>query len=283
LHSLEGINLNWMLMGSRDANWTTSEAEFSARWESLRASREDHALGVELPEQLGAMFLGDSKTLREWTAGIAPLQDGFPKRLVDDPPSKQDYDALREWMRPEEARRQFRESAFIDKAWPAGLRDRTDRFFEMDGIVQKVFLQQYGSPSTVKATIPTVDSLLAVPGLEMLPAWLLGAHGDYLAVIDRNPDLRDRVVSLHMRGRRAIGRRRFAEASRLFRRLPVPTPESLFLDAYASAMAGDEASAASILRQNQARYPDLPWAWLTERFGLESVGAIDEAGVASDR
>jgi spermidine synthase len=279
----KGINLNWMLMGSRDADWTTSEAEFSARWESLRASREGHALGVELPEQLGAMFLGDSKTLREWTAGIAPLQDGFPKRLVDDPPSKQDYDALREWMRPEEARRQFRESAFIDKAWPAGLRDRTDRFFEMDGIVQKVFLQQYGSPSTVKATIPTVDSLLAVPGLEMLPAWLLGAHGDYLAVIDRNPDLRDRVVSLHMRGRRAIGRRRFAEASRLFRRLPVPTPESLFLDAYASAMAGDEASAASILRQNQARYPDLPWAWLTERFGLESVGAIDEAGVASDR
>ena len=48
-------------------------------------------------------------------------------------------------------------------------------------------------------------------------------------------------------------------------------------------MAGDEASAASILAQNQAGYPDLPWAWLAERFGLETVVAIDEGGVASDR
>jgi spermidine synthase len=267
----KGIDLNWMLMGSRNAKWATSEAEFRVRWESLRASREDHALGVEVPEQLGAMFLGDSQTLQEWTSGIAPLQDGYPKRLVDDPPSTLDYDALREWMRPEEARRQFRESAFISKAWPAGLRARTDRFFEYDGIVQKVFLQQYGSPPTVNETIRIIDSLLAVPGLEMLPAWLLGAHGDYLAVIDRNPDLNDRAISLHMRGRRAIGRRRFEEASRLFRSLEAPTAESLFLDAYASAMAGDEASAAAILARNEALYPDMPWAWLAERFEMAGL------------
>ncbi len=279
----KGINLNWMLMGSRNAKWATSETEFLRRWERLRASREDHALGVELPEQLGAMFLGDSQTLRQWTAGVAPLRDGYPKRLVDDPPGKHDYDALREWMRPDVARERFRESAFISNAWPGRLRARTDRYFEYDGIVNKVFLQKYGSPPTVTKTIQTVDSLLAVPGLEMLPTWLLGAHGDYLDVIDRHPALADRAISLHMRGRRAIGRRRFEDASGLFRRLASPTAESLFLDAYATAMAGDAGRAAAIWTENETLYPDQPWSWLAKRFALQTPGRNVDGGKSSGR
>lgn len=279
----KGINLNWMLMGSRNANWATSEAEFLTRWESLRASREDHALGVELPEQLGAMFLGDAQTLQQWTLGVAPLRDGYPKRLVDDPPSKYDYDALREWMRPDEARQRFRESTFITEAWPVQLRDRTDGYFRYEGIVDKVFLQQYGSPPTVKKTIQTLDALLAVPGLEMLPTWLLGVHGDYLAAIDRNPALSDQAISLHMRGRHAIGRRRFHDASRLFRRLASPTAESLFLDAYATAMAGEAERAAAILTENRTIYPGVPWTWLAKRFGLDTTERIDGSGEASGR
>jgi predicted membrane-bound spermidine synthase len=271
----KAINLNWMLMGSRDANWATSEFDFLERWETLRASREDHALGVELPEQLGAMFLGDSESLRAWTVGVPPLQDGYPKRLVDDPPSKQDYDALREWMRPEDARARFRESAFISAAWPRPLRDRMDAFFEYEGIINKVFLRHFGNRPTVDQTIQTIDSVMAVPGLEMLPTWLLGAHGDYLRVIDRNPKLLDRPISLHMRGRRAIGLRRFDEASQLFRRLASPTAESLFLDAYATAMGGDLPRAADIVARNQSLHPDVPWSWLVERFGLEETARIE--------
>jgi spermidine synthase len=276
----KGINLNWMLMGSRDAKWATSEDEFLARWESLRASREDRALGVELPEQLGAMFLGDAQTLEQWTSGVAPLRDGYPKRLVDDPPSKLDYDALREWMRPDEARQRFRESAFITENWPGPLRDRTDGYFRYEDVINKVFLQQYGSPPNVNESIRTVDALLAVPGLEMLPTWLLGAHGDYLAVIDGNPALRDQPISLHMRGRRALGHREFENASRLFRRLASQTDESVFLDAYATAMAGDAAKATAIVRENRAVHPGVPWTWLAERFGLETAGGQD-GGVES--
>jgi len=49
--------------------------------------------------------------------------------------------------------------------------------------------------------------------------------------------------------------------------------ESVFLDAYAPAMAGDETSAAAILVENEAAHPDLPWAWLAERFGLTALSS----------
>lgn len=266
----KGINLNWMLMGSRDADWKTSEAEFLARWEDLRAAREDGALGVERPEQLGAMFLGDSDRLREWTSGVAPFRDGYPKRVVDAPPGVEDYDGLRQWMNALDARAHFRESAFVADAWPERLRENSIDFFRYDEIVDKVFLQHYGSPPTIAATIEVVHSLLTESDLTRLPAWILGAHGDYLATIDRHAALRDEPIALHMLGRDAIGRRDYQLASDLFRRVRAKTPESIFLDAYATAMRGELSEAASILRENQARFPSQPWDWLANRFVLES-------------
>lgn len=264
----KGINLNWMLMGSRNATWKTTEAEFLARWNQLRATREDRALGVEVPEQIGAMFLGDFDSLQEWTSGVAPLQDGYPKRVVDGPPTPEDNFRLGEWMNPEDARKRFHESEFIAKTWPTGLRDRSDRYFHYDGVVNKVFLQHYGSPASVVNTIEVVDSLLTETELERLPAWLLGAHGDYLSAIARSPALQQEPISRHMQGRHAIGRRDYARASELFRSLETQTPESIFLDTYALAMRGELSDAVARVRENQSRYPDLPWAWLTNRFDL---------------
>jgi len=264
----KGINLNWMLMGSRNANWKTNEAEFLTRWNRLRAARENRTLGVETPEQIGAMFLGDFDSLQEWTTGVAPLQDGYPKRVVDHPPTPEDNAALREWMNPEDARKRFRESAFIARAWPEGLRERSERYFGYDGIVNNVFLQAYGSPARVVDTIELVDTLLTETQLERLPAWLLGAHGDYLAAIDRNPSLQAEPISVHMRGRDAVGKREYALASELFRSLESQTAESIFLDAYATAMHGEFTNAATIMRENHSRYPELPWAWLADRFDL---------------
>ena len=61
----KGFGINWMLMGSRGARWETSEAEFAERWKALRAAREGRDLSVELPEQLGAMFISDALALKE--------------------------------------------------------------------------------------------------------------------------------------------------------------------------------------------------------------------------
>jgi spermidine synthase len=267
----KGIAFNWMLMGSRGAGWTTSERDFLARWERLRAARESRALGVEVPEQLGAMFLDDAVTLASRTSVVEPLRDGFPKRLVDDPPSPEDRAALREWMDPSGARARFGESEFIAEAWPEELRARSDAYFRYDAMVDRILWQEYGSPPTAAGVIEELDGLLAETSLEMLPAWLLGAHGDYLAAIDRNPALQEMQISLQMRGRRALAERRFAEASALFGVLGSSSPESVFFAAYSAAMRGDPAEARRLAAEHRGTHPELPWPWLTDRFGLATV------------
>ena len=63
--------LNWMLMGSRGGRWSRSEAEFSRQWHDARVLPELRALGIEKPEQMGAMFMADSDTPRAHLSYIA--------------------------------------------------------------------------------------------------------------------------------------------------------------------------------------------------------------------
>jgi spermidine synthase len=268
----KGINLNWTLMGSRNADWTTSESEFLARWEAMDAAREGRALGVERPEQLGAMFLGDARVLKEWVADVPPLTDWYPKRLVDDPPTPDDYDRLRLWTDPERTRERFEQSDFIARHWPEPLRETTPDYFRYDGLVNDVFLEAFGSPPRLARTIGTIDRVIAETDLEQLPMWLLGAHGDYLAVIDAHPELRSRPIALHMLGRRALAQRRFDLASSIFRHLPSPTPESVLLDAYASASDERKDDAARLIQAGRAAEATLPWDLLVERFALGDAG-----------
>jgi hypothetical protein len=258
----KGIGLNWMLMGSRSARWQTSEVEFAERWERLRHAREDRELAVEVPEQLGAMFMGDAPVLLERVGDVPPLTDDFPKRLGDDPPGPEDVAALRRWMDPETAAARFRVSPFVERAWPDALRAQSDRYFEYDGVIDKIFFHEYGRPPALDRVMPTFDGLLSHTGLETLPMWLISVYGDHLAAIDRNPGLRSRHASRVLLGGRALCRRNFAQAARLLGR-------SQFLGAYATAMAGNTADAAAVVRERRLVEPSLPWDWLEERFALE--------------
>jgi hypothetical protein len=53
------------------------------------------------------------------------------------------------------------------------------------------------------------------------------------------------------------------------------TTESIFLDAYSTAMRGEMSSAEIIMRENQSRFPALPWAWLKDRFGLMTQPGLE--------
>jgi hypothetical protein len=174
-------------------------------------------------------------------------------------------------MDPSGARARFGASRFIADAWPEALRVRSDSYFRYDAMVDRILWQEYGSPPTAAGVIEELDELLAETSLEMLPAWLLGAHGDYLAAIDRNATLQDLDISRRMRGRRALGERRFADASALLRGLGASSPESLFFAAYAAAMRGDRAEARRLAAEHRGTHPELPWPWLTDRFGLATV------------
>ena len=55
-----GSGTHLMMAGSRDARGPVSEEEFGRQWRDPAVAAEMERLGVERPEQLGALFIGDA-------------------------------------------------------------------------------------------------------------------------------------------------------------------------------------------------------------------------------
>ena len=265
-----GINLNWMLMGSRNAKCADDGIRVHGAMEvaSGGAGRAD-ARGRGSGASSVRCSWGDAETLGRWTAGVAPLVDGFPKRVSDAPPTSEDYVALREWMNPDEARERFLESSFIAHVWPEALRTRSTRFFRFEGLIDDVFLQHFGSPPSISNTIEVVDSVLTESDLERLPAWLLGSHGDYTAVIERNPTS---ARSAHFPADARPGRDRTSRLRPGVGALGVdsnrPRPKPCFSTSTRRPCKVTSRRRRSCCGGPHRPYPNMPWGWLAKRFDL---------------
>jgi hypothetical protein len=77
----QGHSSNLMMVGTRGNRSTVSLEHFEAQWRDPRVGPELRSLGLERPEQLGALFIGDAKWIREITADSPALVDDQPNRL----------------------------------------------------------------------------------------------------------------------------------------------------------------------------------------------------------
>jgi hypothetical protein len=87
-------------------------------------------LGFEIPEQLGALFIGDASYLAELTRGQPPLSDDRPKRIQITAPREERDALLWQWRDTPKARERFSASPLIARLWPSELRAPTERQFE---------------------------------------------------------------------------------------------------------------------------------------------------------
>jgi hypothetical protein len=184
-------------------------------------------------------------------------------------------------MDAEGVRLRFRDSPFIERAWPKRLRERTDRYFKYEAIIDNIFFHEYGRPTLLSRTIEPLHELLTETELETLPMWLLGTYADHLAVVDRAGRQELRIESTPLLGARALSRRNFAQAARFFSLTKKSSDSSAFLHAYATAMAGHpERAAAAVRDQERPNHPNWeergPWPWLVETFEIDD-GASSEA------
>jgi predicted membrane-bound spermidine synthase len=86
-----GADLDWMLVGSRPEPQPLSDEAFSHPWQSPRSGKGLFAIGVEAPEQLGALFLADASFLNAWTEQVEALEDDYPQRISSHPRLYQRY------------------------------------------------------------------------------------------------------------------------------------------------------------------------------------------------
>ncbi len=169
-----GAGLDWIMMGSRERSGPASRARIAAQWEDARVGPEMIALGIERPEQIGALFMADAEQIAEITAGTPPLTDDFPRRLSTEPGSS-DYSA---WLDVDQNRERMLKSRGLDAILPPDLREGSLAFFPLQRDINSRFgIKDPKASRSNPRRLPPAHDMMEELGLRTLPLWIL--EGDY--------------------------------------------------------------------------------------------------------
>jgi predicted membrane-bound spermidine synthase len=276
-----------MLVGSRGLKGPRTMTAFSAPWQTPGLEARLREVGFERPEQIGATFVGDSSFLNSLTAPVPSLTDDFPQRLqpVSGRPSLSDplygVDSAvtamyRYVVDSSRARDAFSSSPFIAAMWPAELIARTLPFFDVQGVINRV----YWEGSRPLRQIDDLDTILTKTTLRTLPLWLLGSDEVKQQIAETasasNPDARGAIE--YARGLRGLTGRDYAGAAQWLtaaeqRGIEGPTVRALRAYAHARSGALDQASRL----MDEAKPADDEergfWEWLREGIAASRFGA----------
>jgi spermidine synthase len=145
--SLWGSRFNWMLVGTRGARGPVSAGQFARQWRDPVVGPDLRALGFELPEQFGALFLVDADDLRALTRDTPPLDDDHPKRLGRRATfPRRLRPVYAPWMDVELARERFRASSIVKRLWQEPLRTTSLDYFPHQEVINGHVLRDRGDP-----------------------------------------------------------------------------------------------------------------------------------------
>jgi len=271
-----GMSFDLMLLGTRDARGPVSDAHFGAQWRDPLSRRELEAVGLERPEQLGALFIADAADLAGWTRDVPPLVDDRPRRISAPLRSVEAQHRLfAEWLDPRAGRARFAESELAARLFPARARDAALSYFELQHL-----LDTFGADIRSDAWSERLTDLRAVLGRSALRTpvlWLLGSDADVQRIIDSAPAAARRRpdVQLHLAARAIADRDDEAALAALARAADDPDnfERATALRLFLLCRQGRRAEAAALARSSAprlgrgARIDDL-WAFLAEACGI---------------
>jgi predicted membrane-bound spermidine synthase len=169
-----GAGLDWILLGTRGATGPVTRERFARQWVDPAVGPELIALGLERPEQLGALFMAGADSLKEIASDTAPLTDDRPKRLSAQPFDVQaDFQTYVPWMDTTITRTRFERSPWIEQVWPSELRASALPYFSVQHEINHVLVS---GPRQMQEVLPTIHSLLTRTELETLPLWMLASN-----------------------------------------------------------------------------------------------------------
>jgi spermidine synthase len=278
-----GMGLEWMLMGTRDATGPGSLERFERQWRDAQSRPELDALGIERPEQLGALFMADAPLVRQLASTTPPLTDNYPKRLSSQavvPDSVRGF--YLEWMRTGAARQRFATSPLVQQLWPATLRERTLPYFEFQRIVNEVAFRA-GPRGTPERYFEDLYSI-SIDSLQTLALWHLGINADIVPILDQvQGGGEGGAAYARERGLAALARHDFETAATLLAEAQTAAPDR-FVETcrlYALCLAGRAAEARSsadaALRLRPADDGDRRfWQWAAARLHVEPPAGLQD-------
>jgi len=175
----DGAGLEWMLMGGNSVGERVSIDSFTAQWRDERVRNELVAVGFEVPEQLGASFMGDAPYLAKLTGNTPPVTDNYPLRISNELTGSYSRIALYAAVMDERERlSRFQRSAFIERIWPEELAAQTLPYFRYEGFIKEHFTSGLYPATGEPLLWDALNEVLTNSELETLPLWLLGTDRD---------------------------------------------------------------------------------------------------------
>jgi spermidine synthase len=252
----------WIMMGIQGAPRKIDNLQFRKFWDYTN-TREDLArIGVEVPEQLAALFVMDGDEIDRISSDARPLTDFYPKRLgevtaVD--PAIHEFTGV--YMQGGDAARRFRSSRLIQQTFPDEIvHAQLDPFFVIREMRYRAALTE--TNWLAELDIHLRGSRLREPALECLDSnEFRVALVKKVADVSQAPSL-DLIPDLVAD---ALARRNYTGAIQLLeskRTRSAPTRDDIYLLTYLYCLNNEVASAESIAKLTQDRdRPMVKWLW----------------------
>src|SRR5947207_10199322 len=107
--------------------------EFAQRlWTDPSSKTDLVRIGLEVPEQMPALFVMDAEEIDRVTQGVEPLDDFYPKRLTDARPDlKAAYQLGYSYLESSGALQRFFTSSLIRDIWPNEQKELLEPLFSL--------------------------------------------------------------------------------------------------------------------------------------------------------
>jgi spermidine synthase len=177
-----GADQDWIMMGINGPGRRASEDELRQLWNDPTTGADLRTIGIEVPQQLGALFLMDGNEIDRITHNIAPLTDVYPKQLTDRPWDDEANHrfALNYLIAPAAAQR-FVQSSLINQIWPETLNPAATELESFFTVRQTRYLSEtVGSNKLAELDLYLRHSRLRIPVLEVL-----GSDGLRVSIAER--------------------------------------------------------------------------------------------------
>ena len=158
---------NWIMMGINGPGRRVNEEELRHLWSDPMTGADLRRIGIEVPSQLGALFLMDGEEIDRITREVAPLTDNYPKRLSDAAWDRQaNFEYAATLMEPASVSERFLGSPLIKRIWPESLSNSMESLF---AIRQTRYLSEtVGSNKLAELDLFLRGTRLRTPVLEAL-------------------------------------------------------------------------------------------------------------------
>jgi hypothetical protein len=263
----------WIMMGIKGESRAIKEEEIGRLWSDPITNADLNRIGIEVPQQLGALFLMDGEGIDRVTRDIAPLTDFYPKRLSDAPWDEQASQrfALTHMDAPT-AIHHFLESPLIRRIWPEVRDESLKSCFIFREMRYRCEIAEHCN-KLAELDIYLRNSPLQAPVLEVL-----GSDEFRLAIAERSAGKSDAppLEAIPDLTAGALARRNIDEAIRLLESKKdrgVSSPNDTFLLMYLYCLNGNVQKAEALAIANAGSikrnwFVDWLWEKLETDFGF---------------